>query len=55
MNNRDDDKVKMLNDGNPEHKLDTETVQQAETRMLNRHERRKAMALARRKRLKEQT
>ena len=47
MNDRKDDDVKMLNDMNPNHALETRTVQEGEC--LNRHERRKAAALTRRK------
>ena len=50
MNDRKDDNVKMLNDMNPNHALETMTEQKGEC--LNRHERRKAAALARRKKEK---
>ena len=47
MNNREDDNVKMLNDGNPNHREETLTVQP-----INRHERRKEAALSRKKKRK---
>ena len=47
MDKRKDDNVKMLNDMNPEHIKQTRTEQPLSE--MNRHERRKALALARRK------
>jgi len=41
--------VKMLNDANPNHREETRTEQSMTEQSGNRHERRKAAALARRK------
>ena len=47
MDDRKDDNVKLLNDANPNHVEETRTEQPLSE--MNRHERRKALALARRK------